>query len=103
MVNCIRIAPPSALLHGLRLVLVGAVAVLVVGCGTIRLPGGTPPPPPPVETEVSPAPLPEPPPTRTPRVAKRAPTPLVDAVPRVERIRQGAPNHPYVKIGRAHV
>ncbi|WP_310733952.1 septal ring lytic transglycosylase RlpA family protein [Methylibium sp. Pch-M] len=102
MVNCIRIAPPSPLGHGLRLILVLAAAMLVVGCGTVRLPGGTPPPAPSVEPEASPAPLPEPPQTRTPRVAKRAPAPPVDAVPRVERIRQGAPNHPYVIRGESY-
>lgn len=99
MVNCIRIAPPSALLRGLRLGLATAAAVLVVGCGTIRLPGGTPPPVPPVEPPASPVPAP---PAPAPRVAKPAPAPLVDAVPRIERIRQGAPNHPYVIRGETY-
>jgi rare lipoprotein A len=74
------------------------VALALGGCGVLRVPGlpgfggGEPAmPPPPVPVVATPKPAPPPP----PRSAH-------DAVPRVEPIRQGAPNVPYELKGESY-
>lgn len=75
-----------------------AAAVLLSGCGVLRLPGSgeaAAPPPGPV--------APPPAPAAPPAVAvKPPPKPVPDAVPRVEPIPQGPPNVPYVDRGETY-
>ena len=71
------------------------VALALGGCGSLRVPGfgggeAAPPPPPPVVATPKPA-SPAPP-----------PRPVPDAVPRVEPIRQSAPNVPYEIKGESY-
>lgn len=74
-----------------------AATVALAGCGALRIPGipgfgggeTAPAPPPPVVA--APKPVPPPP-----------PRPVPDAVPRVETIRQGAPNVPYEIRGESY-
>lgn len=70
-----------------------AAAVLLVGCGALRAPGGENAP----VAAPSPAPIAVPAPAPPP---KHAPSP--DAVPRIERIAKGAPNAPYEVRGEAY-
>jgi rare lipoprotein A len=84
--------PLRSLLRRLSLLL---AAALLTGCGALRLPGfgGAAPDVPAVVA----------PPAPPPAVAKPAPAkPVPDAVPRVERIPQGAPNVPYENRGETY-
>lgn len=72
-----------------------AAAVLLSGCGALRLPGLGGGDAPPAAPTNAPPPLPPPP------APKPAP-PVPDAVPRVERIPQGHPNLPYVDRGETY-
>jgi rare lipoprotein A len=71
------------------------VALALGGCGALRLPGfggGEPAPPP----------APPPPVVAVPKPASSPPRPVPDAVPRVEPIRQSAPNVPYEIRGESY-
>jgi rare lipoprotein A len=82
--------------RGLRLAAGLAAALALAGCGVLHLPGGDRP--------LSPANWPAPAVTAPPVVAPRPPPPRepVDAVPRVSRIPQGAPNVPYEIKGETY-
>jgi rare lipoprotein A len=74
-----------------RLALLLAATALLAGCSALVLPPQLPPPvaaPPPVPAPIAAAPAPIAPPP--------------DAVPRVDRIRQGAPNVPYEIRGEGY-
>jgi rare lipoprotein A len=88
-----------------RTLVLSVVAALLAGCGVLRLPGigsgsgggsGS------GDTEVAaPAPAAPPPIAAAPKPPP-APRPVPDAVPRVETIRQGAPNLPYEIRGESY-
>lgn len=89
------------------LVIGGLLVLGLTGCGSLRLPAGAEPAP--VEergAKSAPAPGSTVPATAAPppQAARPAAPPAApDAVPRVERIRQGPPNHPYEIRGENYV
>ncbi|WP_428422117.1 septal ring lytic transglycosylase RlpA family protein [Methylibium sp.] len=99
MAPCFLVSSSRTLVRGLRLAGVALVAVVAVGCGTIKLPGGAVPPAPAVGVEVAPVA----PPAAEPRAVRPVPAAPADAVPRVERIPQGAPNQPYEIRGETYL
>lgn len=90
------------------LVIGGLLVLGLAGCGSLRLPAGAESAP--VEERGPGAARPAPPTTAAPatpppqQAARPAtPPPAPDVVPRVERIRQGPPNHPYEIRGESYV
>jgi len=85
---------PPAWRHGALL----ALTLLLTGCGMLRPPGiGDPP-----VASPAPAPAPAAPPVVVVPKAPAPPRPVPDAVPRVEPIRQSAPNVPYEIRGESY-